>query len=299
MPVPKKRNKNGTWSPIYGQAWTHPKTERACKTVQDAGHKPRYAPFLVLGWLHRLNIWCLANSTSGVVSALTDAKLAAVVWPEAFDDGIPPTRAGQLVRGALRQGGFLEDSLEGERVHEFRAFHARILSDRERHVEGDESDDAKGPRDGEDSAEGSAEDSAERSAEGSAEDSVEGSAAIGSDRIGSDLKIPHKPPTGGRKRRPPDPVVEALRDRIGCSPEWAASQVRALRTDGWSDQRIRDAIETHGAPGLAPWAWTERVIAASGSRPAPLTKPNGGLTAAGIAALATQPLTPLLPGSTP
>ena len=290
MAPSKKRNKNGTWSPIYGQAWSHPKTERACKAVQDAGHKPRYAPFLVLGWLHRLNIWCLANSTSGVVTALSDAKLAAVAWPEAFDDGIPPSRAGGLVRSALRGGGFLEDSPEGERVHEFRAFHARILSDRERHVGDDDSDDTKTPPEGDHSAEGSAERSAESSAEGSAEDSVEGSAAIGSDRIGSERIGRTEPPTpakpgapGARRpKAPPSPAEAASRAlavALGSSLDPCRKSVRALLAAGWDLERIHRAIAEHAQPGDAPWDWAK---AARGAGPA--AKPASG--AAAVAAWA-------------
>lgn len=36
MPPSKKRNKNGTWSPIYGPAWVHPKTRAAADRADKA-----------------------------------------------------------------------------------------------------------------------------------------------------------------------------------------------------------------------------------------------------------------------
>ena len=63
---------NGTWSPIYGQAWDHAKTRAAVEVVLAAGHRPMYAHSLVIGWLNRLNLWCLRGSESGRIAHLAD-----------------------------------------------------------------------------------------------------------------------------------------------------------------------------------------------------------------------------------
>src|SRR5688572_4739865 len=81
--------KNGTWSPIYGQAWSHEKTARAASVVASAGNHRRYAPFLVLGWVNRLNIWCLENHRNGGETAtLSDARMGTIAWPEAVEGGM-------------------------------------------------------------------------------------------------------------------------------------------------------------------------------------------------------------------
>lgn len=292
MPTQKKRNKNGTWSPIYGPAWVHPKTRAAADRVAQA--RPRLsvravAPFLVLGWLNRLNVWLLGNDTSGRTAGLSDVFLATVAWPEAIEDGAPPAKLGALIRGALRAGGFLENGPDGERVHQFREFHGRILSDRERHGADDDAPPTP-PSPGEPSPDGATEDSAEGSADHSAEHSADGSAdpsaARGEESRGDKNKTPRSPPKpGGRRGRGPDRVVSALHARLGCNRPKAAEQIRALRADGWTDQRILDAIEAHGRPTMQPWDWARLAVGTvRGTAPAPLTKPDGTLTPAGILA---------------
>lgn len=92
------------------------------------------------------------------------------------------------------------------------------------------------------------------------------------------------PPVGGKPRSKVDPLVAALRARLGCGARIAADQIRALRVAKWDDARIREAIETHAEPGLAPWDWTRRANSADAARTPALTKPDGSLTPAGILA---------------
>ena len=264
--------KNGTWSPIYGQAWTHAKTARAADVVTKAGHRPRYAAFLVLGWLHRLNIWCLANDERGVVATLSDAKIAAAVWPESLDDGLTPRRAGQLVRAALRAGGFLEDGPDGEQVHEFRAFHARLLKDRGYQRERDEeSPDSPPDLSGDTSGDHSGGASGATVPEPEPEPEPE-------------QKNPHRPPSQGAPGAKAKPVLSPaetaarhLAAALGSNLAPCRKQVHALRHAGWDVPRIERAIADHAEPGLAPWDWTKRARGAG-------TSPAGKTT--GVAAVA-------------
>lgn len=145
----------GSWSPIYGQAWTHPKTRRAVAALLKADKRARAeaAPFLVLGWLNRLCLWALANNEAGIVGGLSDVMLATVAWPEGIEARGNARAVGALVRAALRAGGFLEGDGEAEKIHDFRAHHRRVIGDRER------------KRREEEAAEHSAEHSAELDAE--------------------------------------------------------------------------------------------------------------------------------------
>lgn len=127
--------RNGTWSPIYGQAWTHHKTATAAAWLVKHGRRitAAVAPFLILGWLNRLNLWCLANSEHGSLAGLSHARVATIAWPEAIEDGAVAQKAGESILGALRAGGFVEG--EPPRVHEFDAFHAGILHNRRTHLD--------------------------------------------------------------------------------------------------------------------------------------------------------------------
>lgn len=258
--------KNGPWSPLYGQAWTHEKTRRGSLVVAESGHRAEYAPFLLLGWLNRINVWCLSNNEKGQTSALTDVLLATVAWPEAIEAGRNPKKVGATIRAALRSGGYLEDVDGVEVVHEFVQFHAAFLGDRWR------------KRKAADSAEHSAEDSTEDSPEDSPEPSAEHSAEegpptvpnlTGPDRTGSDPPVvpqadpPPAPPR--RKASPADALARGLASALGSSFRPCQAQVRALRLAGWTDQRIASAIEAHAEPGMAPWDWTKRARGVSGT----------------------------------
>lgn len=120
---------NGSWSPIYGQAWTHAKTLAACEWLVENGKRisPDFAPFLVLGWLNRLCIWCIDNRRAdGSLAGLTPARLAAIAWPEAIEGGARASTAGETMLGALRVGGFVEG--EPATIHDFYDHHGALLA---------------------------------------------------------------------------------------------------------------------------------------------------------------------------
>lgn len=238
--------KNGTWSPTYAQAWGHAKTKRAVAHAIERGIRAESAPFLVLGWLNRINCWCLSTEESGRTAGLSDTSLAAVAWPEAIDTGRHPAKAGAIVRGALRAGGFLEGGPDDEHVHEFESYHRSVLWDRKR------------KRAGGDSAEGSVESSVEGSVERSVEPSVDTvPERTGPERTGSEN---HTGAARGkaRERSPIEEAARHLAGALGSSINPCRKQVQALAHIGWGIPRIEEAITKHAEPGVAPWDWTKR-----------------------------------------
>ncbi|MCA9317780.1 MAG: hypothetical protein KDB73_20010, partial [Planctomycetes bacterium] len=269
---------NGTWSPIYGQVWTHPKTSRAADHARLAmrGVRADVAPFLVVGWLNRVCLWCLANGETGHTGTLSDARMAALAWPEALESGARAARVGAVVRGSLRAGGFLTGVGADERVHDFLDHHARLLKERRRKRNYDDARDA-GEEDAsepearaEDSAEGSAERPAESSAEPGAEARAEPSARTDTDTDTDTDISPPSPPAGGGARASHAPseseLAAKLAARLGSSLRVCRKQVDALRDAGWTPARIADAIAAQAEAGLPPWDWTRRVLQAGAER---------------------------------
>lgn len=274
---------NGTWSPLYGQAWDHPKTAAAAAHVvaNGRGIPEECAPSVVLGWLNRICIWCLNNGETGSTRALTAGRLATIAWPEGLAAGRNVLRTGELIRGALRAGGFLEDGLDGERVHDFGDHHARILKERQRKREA---------KDAEDSADHSAERSADQGAEHSAERRAEHSAPTDNDTDNvpttTTTTVPTGPPTpakpgalgGGRAKAPPSPTeaaARALSTALGSGLNPCRKAVASLVAAGWDVDRIRRAITEHAQPGDAPWDWAK---SARGARSA--SQPTGAAAVA-------------------
>jgi len=256
--------KNGTWSPIYGQAWDHRKTAAAAAHVvaHGRGIPEECAPSVVLGWLNRICIWCLSNGETGSTKTLTAGRLATIAWPEGLAAGRHVLRTGELVRGALRAGGFLEDGPDGEVVHDFDEHHARILKERRRKREDKD-----------------AEDSADHSAERGAEDSADHSAPTDNVPTPTPTPTPTEPPTPAkpgapgvaRHKGPPSPAeaaARALSVALGSSINPCRKAVAALTAAGWGIDRIQRAITEHAQPGDAPWDWTKRARGAThGAQP--------------------------------
>lgn len=132
----------GTWSPIHGSAWTHPETRQAVADLltNDRRTRAEAAPYLVLGWIHRLRLWALGNNEAGIVGGLSDVVLATVAWPEGIEARGNARAVGALVRSALRAGGFLEGEGEAESIRDFRSDHRRLLRDRQRKREKEEAE---------------------------------------------------------------------------------------------------------------------------------------------------------------
>lgn len=252
------RNRNGPWSPIYGQAWTHQQTRASSAVVREQVKRPttpEVAPFLVLGWLNRINIWCLANNEQGGIGGLSDVMLAAVAWPEAIEAGRRPAEVGQAIRAALRAGAFLDGAGEEERVHNFRRHHARLLGDRDNKRSAEDST--------EESADGSTEASTDTSTDGSTEPSrsTVPKSTVPKSTEEEEPPTPSGPPgTGKPAKSPAEAAARALATALGSSLRPCRDQIRALQAAGWSIERIHAAIAEHAEPGLSPWDWTKRAV---------------------------------------
>ncbi len=276
--------KNGTWSPIYGQAWDHHKTAAAAAYAAKHGRSipTDCAPSVVLGWLNRICLWCLANGETGVTATLSTGRLATIAWPEGLAAGRNVLRTGELIRATLRAGGFLEDGPDGERVHDFADHHARILKERRRkrdakdgEDEPDESADDPAPRSAPPSAESPAEHSAPRSAERSAptdndtdnDNDNDNHRARGARGAGGSSSVTATP----RKAKPPPSPAEAaarhLAAALGSSLSPCRKAIHALRHAGWPIDRIERAVAEHAQPGDAPWDWAKRARGATEARP--------------------------------
>lgn len=250
---------NGSWSPVYGQAWTHPKTGRASAWLVVHGKRitSAIAPFLVLGWLNRLCVWCLGNSETGSLAGLSAARIATLAWPEAIEGGMPAPKAGEAILGALRAGGFVVG--DPPRIHDFADHHSRILKERTRKRHDHDAIDGIG-----------AEDSADHSAERGAEHSAEPSASTGS---GSGSGTGSG--TGsGSGRAAAAALLPEFRDRI----RWHGTDEPILKAlddfaaAGMDPAEIRAAMDRHAAVGLKPLSLRDAVLEArrrAGRRPAP------------------------------
>lgn len=248
------------------------------------------------GPLALIDLWCFAGEhrPDGVFKSSDEVEIA-VDWPK--------RRRGQLV-AALVSSGWLEP--DGVTLHDWTVEQpwianrpARLAAARASGAEGGRrSAEARaeagyGPR-GPDGKWGRS--GAEANTEANTEGTPKADRRVAEPPIPSPSPSPiptpknplppsgDPPPVGGKPKRRSDPVVASLRARIGCGTRQAADQVRSLRLAGWTDDRIERAIEDHGEPGLAPWDWTKRAVASGGTRAAPLTKPDGSLTVAGILA---------------
>ena len=286
---------NGPWSPVYGQAWDHEKTSRAVDFVVANDRKiPRdCAPSVVLGWLNRLNVWCLSNHEGGYVGALPDAKLAMVAWPEGVESRIA-SRIGATIRGALRAGGFLEGPIASEVIHEFRWHHRGILRkrDEKRELRGDGGDapddpDLNRPTKSHHSSPPASGDMSGDKSKMSPPLSPplswdSGSDRVGSGRIGAGLTVPAAPeppipnpqvpepgPSTPPTAAPPDEAVtpaglaatltRVLRER----PDDCAKAVGELLASDVEPAWLRDRIATHDpANTVGVWSWKRTALAA-------------------------------------
>ena len=68
-------------------------------------------------------------------------------------------------------------------------------------------------------------------------------------------------------RRKTDPLILALKNRLGSGSRICGDQIRALRGAGWDDARIEAAIAAHAEPGMAPWDWTKKARGAVSPTP--------------------------------
>jgi hypothetical protein len=157
---------------------------------------PGVAPFLVIGWLNRLCLWCLSYSESGSLSGLSLGRVGTLAWPEAIEDGMSAAKAGEAILGSLRAGGFIEG--EPPAIHDFADHHARILKERVRKRDDHDQMDGTGRyQNAERSAPHSAEGSAPQSAERSADSPAEGSAHTGTGTGTGTGSTPLPPRPGG------------------------------------------------------------------------------------------------------
>ena len=74
---------------------------------------------------------------------------------------------------------------------------------------------------------------------------------------GENVPSEHTAPAAPTRRKT-DPLILALKNRLGASVRVCGDQIRALRAVGWDDARIEAAIEAHAEPGMAPWDWTKK-----------------------------------------
>lgn len=267
------RSKNGPWSPIYGQAWTHQQTRRSSAVVRERVRRPttaEVAPFLILGWLNRINVWCLANDESGGIAGLSNVLLATVAWPEAIEGGRRPADIGALIRDALHAGGFLDGSGEDERVHNFGRHHARLLKDRNYRRSDDESGDESGDNKPDTKPDSSGDQS------GDTEEERRGDKKFPSETTAPPPGDP--PPVKPRVTSPTEAAARALAKALGSSVRPCRDQVAALTRFGWDVPRIEAAIAEHAAPGVSPWDWTKLARGVAGGAP------KSGLDTVGILA---------------
>lgn len=75
-------------------------------------------------------------------------------------------------------------------------------------------------------------------------------------------------PKDGPKLEPLEALATELKRRLGQrSLETCRGLIRGLRLEGWSDERIGEAIKTHARTGVAPWEWA-RVVTGRDRPPA-------------------------------
>lgn len=275
-PSTKKPRHNGPWSPLYGQAWDHAKTHAAVSHLVSIDRKvPREcATAVILGWLVRLNIWCLANNEDGVVGGLPDVRIALIAWPEAVEARSNTVKLGAEIRDVLRVAGFLEGSGSAERIHEFRWHHRGILRERDR---------KRGGRDSDFSADDSAEHSADDSADTPADS---GSGRVGAGRGGTERggAGPAASPPQPSPSAPPEPdsVASLSRDLATAAdeePGVAEKVIRELLAVGTPVNYIRARIASIERP-IGGWAWKRSVVdawrEASPSKATSTSRPDFG-----------------------
>ena len=82
---------------------------------------------------------------------------------------------------------------------------------------------------------------------------------------------------------PQERLARDLAARLGSSLRPCRAQVRALRSEGWTLDRIRTAVDEHAGAGVAPWEWTRL---AKGTTAPPR---HGGLTGEQIRRMTERP----------
>ena len=67
------------------------------------------------------------------------------------------------------------------------------------------------------------------------------------------------PKSPKRRQSPREKAARVLKATIGATSLPACrSQLKSLETAGWSVEQMLSSIKEHGAPGLAPWEWTQK-----------------------------------------
>jgi hypothetical protein len=123
----------------------HAKTRAAVAVLVAAGVPAEYAGPIIISAMPRLSAWALSDGDTGRTGCLSDARFAAVAWPESVDSRrfARPHVAGALIRKALRsvpaghETGYLEGEGHEERIHDFCDIYYDVLKNRR---------DAKGSR---------------------------------------------------------------------------------------------------------------------------------------------------------
>ncbi len=67
-----------------------------------------------------------------------------------------------------------------------------------------------------------------------------------------------------QKRSSREQLAHDLAKRLGSSIAPCRQQIQALLSEGWTEDRVRAAVEEFGTAGLSPWDWTRRAKGMAG-----------------------------------
>lgn len=274
---------NGIWSKLHEPIWDHAKTHRAAAVLVAAGVPAEYAHQVVVGALHRLTCWALRDGDSGRTGSISDSKLAVLAWPESAESRRFPAQArtGQLLRTALRAGGFLECPCHGsvtepigdapeteilcneEVIHDFADHCKDVLGDRRR-------------------KRGKEVEKEERSAKLAGQTAIppgniRGKSADRRPTVGGQSGgIPRReaeaaeeaaaaafppPPAAAAESpatSPPDPLAARLTDRLRWgTPATVEAMLAELRAEGTPEAWLEARVEATPNARAAPWDWAK------------------------------------------